>query len=65
MTSRARAAVVAFCQQSSRCDFEVEQSHTPSHPWTTTRLSLSLVVLDTPGVRHEDIVATPLRRDCT
>jgi hypothetical protein len=27
------------------------------------RLSLSLLSLDTPGVRQEDIVVTPLRRD--
>ena len=34
--------------------------------WTTTRLDLSLSLggVNTPGVRHEDILVTPLRRDC-
>lgn len=55
---------MAFCQQSCTCDFEVEKSHTPSLPWVTMPLSRSLLRLDTPGVQQEDIVVTPLRRDC-
>ena len=55
-------------------DFEmkVKQSYTPSRPGingllrASTRLTLSHVGLnlDTPGVGQEDLVVTPLRRDC-